>query len=170
MFKHWFCWKYQYNKYMFNFIYNYSFIHVSSCVGRGSSALLCPRAYYAVKTALIRHICESMHASPITLETTQTIRPLCPIFLYSLKKINQGKAASMRQVYARLLWSSCYDAWTSFSKSTKARSIAISKHGTDYGPLSKFPFTNWQTTYAPLGERVGQQYKLRRGKRHHYPV
>jgi hypothetical protein len=33
MLKHWFCWTYQYNKYMFNFIDNYSFIHASSCLG-----------------------------------------------------------------------------------------------------------------------------------------
>jgi hypothetical protein len=52
MFKHWFCWKYQYNKYMYNFIDIYSFIPVSSCVGVGPSALLCTEAYYAVKTAL----------------------------------------------------------------------------------------------------------------------
>jgi hypothetical protein len=38
MFKHWFCWKYKYNKYMFNFIDNYTFIPVSGCVGMGSSA------------------------------------------------------------------------------------------------------------------------------------
>jgi hypothetical protein len=52
MFKHWFCWKYQYNQYMFNFIDIYSFISVSGCVGRGPSALLCPWAYNFVKTAL----------------------------------------------------------------------------------------------------------------------
>ena len=33
MFKHWFCWIYQYNKFMFNFIDIYSFIPVSGCVG-----------------------------------------------------------------------------------------------------------------------------------------
>jgi hypothetical protein len=32
MFKHWFCWKYQYNKYMFNSIDIYRFIPVSGCV------------------------------------------------------------------------------------------------------------------------------------------
>ena len=32
MFKHWFCWKYQYNKYMFNSIDIYHFIPVSGCV------------------------------------------------------------------------------------------------------------------------------------------
>jgi hypothetical protein len=37
---------------MFNFIDNYSFIPVSGCVGIGTSALLCPVAYNAVKTAL----------------------------------------------------------------------------------------------------------------------
>jgi hypothetical protein len=37
---------------MFNFSDIYCFIHVSGCVGRGSSALLCPGAYNAVKTAL----------------------------------------------------------------------------------------------------------------------
>jgi hypothetical protein len=62
MFKHWFCWKYQYNKYMYNLIYNYSLIHVSSCVGRDPSALLFPGDYYAVKTALIQHICDQIHA------------------------------------------------------------------------------------------------------------
>jgi hypothetical protein len=34
MFKHWLCWKYQYNIYKFNFIYIYSFIPMSGCVGR----------------------------------------------------------------------------------------------------------------------------------------
>jgi hypothetical protein len=42
MFKHWFCWKYQYNKYMFKFIDIYSFIPVSACVGSAPSALLYP--------------------------------------------------------------------------------------------------------------------------------
>jgi hypothetical protein len=37
MFKHWFCWKYQYKKYIFNFI-----DHVSVCIDRGLSALLWP--------------------------------------------------------------------------------------------------------------------------------
>ena len=41
MFKHWFCWRYQYNKYMFNVINIYSCITVSSCVGRSLSVLLC---------------------------------------------------------------------------------------------------------------------------------
>ena len=36
------CWKYKYNKYMFNVIDIYCVIHVIGCVGRGSSALLCP--------------------------------------------------------------------------------------------------------------------------------
>jgi hypothetical protein len=43
MFKHWFCWKYQYNTYIFNMIDNYSFIPVAVCgVGsyRGPSPLL----------------------------------------------------------------------------------------------------------------------------------
>ena len=53
MFKHWFCCKYQYNKYMFNFIDIYNFIPVNGCVGVGPSATLCPRAYNAVKTALL---------------------------------------------------------------------------------------------------------------------
>ena len=35
MFEHQFCWTYQYNKYMFNFIDIYSFIHVSGSVGMG---------------------------------------------------------------------------------------------------------------------------------------
>ena len=52
MFKHWFCWKYQYNKYMFNFIDIYSFIPVIGYIGMGSSSLLCLGAYHAVKTAL----------------------------------------------------------------------------------------------------------------------
>jgi hypothetical protein len=52
MFKHWFCWKYQYNKYMLNFINIYSFIPVSDCVGMGPSVLLCPGAYNAFKMAL----------------------------------------------------------------------------------------------------------------------
>ena len=49
MFKHWLCWKYQYNIYMFNFIYIYSFIHMSGCVGIGPSALLFPGARDAAK-------------------------------------------------------------------------------------------------------------------------
>ena len=52
MFKHWFCWKYKYNKYVFNIIDIYSFISVCGCVGRGPSALLCPGAYNAVKMTL----------------------------------------------------------------------------------------------------------------------
>jgi hypothetical protein len=40
--KHWFCWKYQYNKYIFKFIDIYSFIPVSGCVGMDPSALLYP--------------------------------------------------------------------------------------------------------------------------------
>jgi hypothetical protein len=52
MFKHWFWWKYQYNKYLLNFIDIYSFIPVSGFVGMGTSALFCPEAYNAVKTAL----------------------------------------------------------------------------------------------------------------------
>ena len=50
MFEHWFCWTYQYNKYMFNLIDIYSFIHVNGCVGMGPSALLRPKAYNTVKT------------------------------------------------------------------------------------------------------------------------
>ena len=38
---------------MFNFINIYSFISVSVCVGKGPSALLCPGAYYAVKTSCL---------------------------------------------------------------------------------------------------------------------
>ena len=53
MFKHWLCWKYQYSKYMFNFIDIYSFIPVSVSVGRGPSTLLWPGTYNAVKTALV---------------------------------------------------------------------------------------------------------------------
>jgi len=44
--------KYQYNRYMFNFIDIYSFILVGGCVDMGPSALVCPEAYNAVKTAL----------------------------------------------------------------------------------------------------------------------
>jgi hypothetical protein len=33
MIKHWFCWEYQYNKYIFNLIDIYIFIPVSGCVG-----------------------------------------------------------------------------------------------------------------------------------------
>jgi hypothetical protein len=47
-----FCWKYQYNKYMFNVIDIYIFIPVCGCVGRGPRALLCLGDYNAVKTAL----------------------------------------------------------------------------------------------------------------------
>ena len=53
VFKHWFCWKYQYNKYLFNFIDIYSFIPASGCVSMGPSALLWPGACNVVKTALI---------------------------------------------------------------------------------------------------------------------
>ena len=53
LFKHWFYWKYQYNRYMFIFIDIYSFIPVSGCVGMVPSALLCPGAHNAAKTALI---------------------------------------------------------------------------------------------------------------------
>ena len=49
MFKHWVCWKYQYNRYMFNFV---DHLHCYSCVGRAPSALFCLGAYNAVKTAL----------------------------------------------------------------------------------------------------------------------
>jgi hypothetical protein len=43
MFKHSFCWKYQYKKYMFNFIdHLYSFISVSVCIDRGLCSLLWP--------------------------------------------------------------------------------------------------------------------------------
>jgi hypothetical protein len=45
MLKHWFCWKSQYNKYMFNFI---DHLPVSGCVSKRSSALLCPRTYNTV--------------------------------------------------------------------------------------------------------------------------
>ena len=38
---------------MFNFIYIYSFIPMSGCVGIGPSALLFPGARDAVKTALL---------------------------------------------------------------------------------------------------------------------
>ena len=51
MFEHWFCWKYQYMKYMFNFFDIYSFIPVGVCVGRGLNAC------YANKTALVKITC-----------------------------------------------------------------------------------------------------------------
>jgi hypothetical protein len=38
---------------MFNFIYIYSFIPLSGCVGMGPSALLCPGPRDAVKSALL---------------------------------------------------------------------------------------------------------------------
>jgi hypothetical protein len=38
---------------MFNFLYIYSFIPMSGCVGMGRSALLFPGARDAVKTALL---------------------------------------------------------------------------------------------------------------------
>ena len=53
MHKHWFCWKYQYNKYMINFINIYIFIPASGCIGRSPSALLCSWAYSVVKMALL---------------------------------------------------------------------------------------------------------------------
>ena len=55
MFIHWLCWKYCTNTILdICLILStiYIFIHVSGCVGRGPSALLCPGAYYAAKTAL----------------------------------------------------------------------------------------------------------------------
>jgi hypothetical protein len=42
MFKNWFYWKYQYKKYMFNFIDHLQFILMSVCIERGLSALLWP--------------------------------------------------------------------------------------------------------------------------------
>jgi hypothetical protein len=39
---------------MLNFINNYSFLPVSGCVGMDTSALLCPVAYNASKTALLK--------------------------------------------------------------------------------------------------------------------
>jgi hypothetical protein len=57
MLKHWFCRKYQYNKFMVNFIDIYIFIPVSCCIGFDLSALLCPGAYNAAKTALPIHVC-----------------------------------------------------------------------------------------------------------------
>ena len=38
---------------MFNYIYIYSFIPMSGCVGMDPSALLCPGARDAVKTTLL---------------------------------------------------------------------------------------------------------------------
>ena len=52
MFKHWFCWKYQFNEYTFNSIKIYSFIPVSSCLGIGPRALLYPGAHNTVKMIL----------------------------------------------------------------------------------------------------------------------
>ena len=54
LFKHWFRWKYQYNKYMFNFIDIFSFIPVSGCVVQPGAPVHCfaRGGYYAVKTAL----------------------------------------------------------------------------------------------------------------------
>ena len=52
MLKNLFYWKYQYNKYIFNFINIYSVIPVSGCVGMGPSALFCPGAYNTVKMVL----------------------------------------------------------------------------------------------------------------------
>jgi hypothetical protein len=42
---------------MFNFIDIYSFISVNGCVGMSASALLCPVAYYAVKTTIAGYLC-----------------------------------------------------------------------------------------------------------------
>jgi hypothetical protein len=58
MLKHWFCWKYQYNNYMFNFIDINSFIPVSCCVFLGPSALLCPGPIMLLRrpiSAMFRH-------------------------------------------------------------------------------------------------------------------
>jgi hypothetical protein len=54
LFKHWFRWKYQYNKYMFNFIDIFSFIPVSGCVVQPGAPVHCfaRGGYYAVKMAL----------------------------------------------------------------------------------------------------------------------
>ena len=52
MFKHWFCWKYHYNKYMLISSTIYISIPVSGCVGRGPCALLFPSDNNAVKMAL----------------------------------------------------------------------------------------------------------------------
>ena len=57
IFKYWLCWKYQYNKYMFNFIDIYIFNSVSGCVGRAPVPCFAWEGggggYNAVKTALI---------------------------------------------------------------------------------------------------------------------
>ena len=42
MFRHWFCWKYQYKKYMFNFIDHLQFYFCECFLDRGLSALLWP--------------------------------------------------------------------------------------------------------------------------------
>ena len=52
MFKHWFCWKYQCNKYMFNFI---DHLHFNSCEWSCTSSLHW-REGYVVKTALQERI------------------------------------------------------------------------------------------------------------------
>ena len=65
MFKQWFCLKFQYNKYMFNFIDIYSFIPVSGFVGMSRSALIFPGAYNAAKMALFT---QSMKLQSLSLK------------------------------------------------------------------------------------------------------
>jgi hypothetical protein len=61
-FKHWLCWKYQYNLYMFNCICIYSFIPMSGCVGIYMGGALCSwtrgncTACPCAKTALNTHL------------------------------------------------------------------------------------------------------------------
>jgi hypothetical protein len=77
MFKHWFCWKYQYNKCMFNIIDIYSFISMSGCVGRGPGVLFCPGSYNAVKTALFNefHKGYAVHNTHSLVWAPMLVRP-----------------------------------------------------------------------------------------------
>jgi hypothetical protein len=52
MFKHWVYWKYQYNKYLFNFIDHLHFYSCEWLCRYGPTALLCQGVFNAVKTAL----------------------------------------------------------------------------------------------------------------------
>jgi hypothetical protein len=71
MFKHWFCWKYQYNKCMFNFIGIYSFIPVSGCVGIGPSELFCRGPMILLRWPCSRVLLFTQYLSyiPIFLQT-----------------------------------------------------------------------------------------------------
>jgi hypothetical protein len=80
MLKHWFCWKYQYNKYIFNFIDIYSFIPVSGYVAMGLSALLCPGVYNVVKTALYSLYWKGKFLQIPVLILLERKAPPCPHF------------------------------------------------------------------------------------------